>query len=113
MTHALRDNKGKVRLDLIPIVAEYEEAKVWEFGAAKYGEDNWKKLWGPNTINVLSGSMLRHLGEIRQGNLYDEESGLLHAGHIRCNAAMLIYHARLRSEETATIGASKAIDEML
>ena len=59
-------------------------------GAEKYDRNNWKKLWGDQTVEVVMASLLRHAFAIQKGEMLDEESGLPHAAHIRCNAAMLI-----------------------
>ena len=88
--HAKRFNDNKVDLTLLPEVASYEEAKVWMFGERKYGRDNWRTLWGEKTTEVAAASLLRHAIAIASGELYDGESGLPHAAHIRCNAAMIL-----------------------
>lgn len=91
---AKKFNQGKVDLSLLPATACYEEAKAWMFGMDKYGRDNWKKLWGDKTIQVAMGSLLRHAFAILDNEMYDKESGLHHAAHIRCNAAMILEHAK-------------------
>lgn len=89
---ALRFNQDKVDLSLLPVVACYEEAKVWRAGERKYGRDNWKKLWGEDTVNNVTASLLRHAFAMLSGELVDSETGLPHAAHIRCNAAMILEH---------------------
>jgi hypothetical protein len=89
-SNADRFNDGKVDLTLVPTEANKAEARVWGFGADKYGRDNWKKLWGNDTVNVVMASLLRHSYAILEGEINDPESGEQHAAHIRCNAAMLI-----------------------
>lgn len=92
MTKAVKHNQTKVDLSYLPETAVLEECKAWMFGSEKYGRDNWKKLWGKDTINVAMASLLRHSMAITSGELFDEESGLPHAAHIRCNAAMVLEH---------------------
>ncbi len=92
---ASRFNDGKIDLTLLPLIACEEEAKVWAFGAAKYGRDNWRMLWADETINVALASLMRHAFALSNGELNDPESGLPHAAHIRCNAAMLLEYQRL------------------
>jgi hypothetical protein len=95
---AKRDNKDKPDLSLLPAKACFEEARVWGFGAEKYGRSNWRKLWGDSTVDVVMASLLRHAFAILDGELTDKESGLSHAAHIRCNAAMIIeYEEVLRT----------------
>lgn len=83
---ALRDNASKLRYDLIPAKANEEYAKVWTIGATKYEPRNWEK--GMPYTEVIASAM-RHLEAIRLGEDIDPETGLLHAAHLMCNAAML------------------------
>lgn len=76
--------------EYIPEDALLEEAAVWESGAKKYGKHNWEKLWGEDTPHIVMDSLLRHVASIVNGESHDKESGLQHAAHVRCNAAMLI-----------------------
>jgi hypothetical protein len=82
----LRYNFDKLRYDLIPPLANREYAKVWTQALGKYPEGNWEK--GMPWSEVIA-SALRHLEAIRLGEDIDAESGLLHAAHLQCNAAML------------------------
>ena len=91
---ALRFNDGKVDLSLLPIEACREECKVWMKGEEKYGRFNWQKMWGDDTINVVMASLMRHAFAILDGEINDEESGLDHAAHIRCNAAMILEYRK-------------------
>ena len=96
---ALRHNEGKIDYTLLPIDALQAEARVWQMGEAKYGRNNWQKLWAEDTINVVMASMLRHAFAILEGELLDPESGEHHAAHIRCNAAMLIRYYNEHSKK--------------
>ena len=82
----LRHNSDKLRYDLIPPLANREYAKVWTQALGKYPEGNWEK--GMPWTEVIASAM-RHLEAIRLGEDIDIESGLLHAAHLQCNAAML------------------------
>jgi hypothetical protein len=82
----LRYNSDKLRYDLIPPLANREYAKVWTQALGKYPEGNWEK--GMPWTEVIASAM-RHLEAIRLGEDIDAESGLLHAAHLQCNAAML------------------------
>ena len=99
MSDAKRFNKNKADLSLLPKEACEQEARVWMFGEAKYGRDNWQKLWGEDTIRVCSASLLRHAFAIASGELFDKESGLPHAGHVRCNAAMILEYQKKEKEK--------------
>ena len=87
--------------------AEEAEARVWMHGLEKYttyddagnvlvsGRENWTKLWGDDTVLEVMKSILRHVKAIQKGEDLDigpDGSGLLHAAHLRANAAMLIRH---------------------
>ena len=98
---ALRYNAGKVDFTLIPVDAMEEEAKVWAVGEKKYSRNNWEKLWGEDTVRVVTASILRHTMAILRGETRDPETGLLHASHLRCNAAMLIRYNLL--QEAASV----------
>lgn len=85
----LRSNAEKVRVELLVAEALEAEARVWAFGAKKYGDFNWQR--GMKWSTVL-GCLLRHTFAILKGEDVDPESGELHAAHISCNATMLIYY---------------------
>lgn len=87
---AKRFNEGKIDLTLLPTEAMRREAQVWMMGEEKYGRDNWKKLWGEQTVSVCSACALRHILYMLDGNMIDKESGLPHAAHVRCNMAMIL-----------------------
>jgi len=82
----------KPMMALIPAEAEIEEALVWTFGARKYDAYNWTK--GITFQRIISAAK-RHLNAIQSGEDRDTESGLLHAAHVRCCMAMLIYFTKM------------------
>lgn len=75
------------RLDLIPVYAQVEEAKVHGMGAAKYAPYNWRKgyEWG-----LSYGAMQRHLAAFWNGEDRDQESGLPHLAHARWHTGVLL-----------------------
>jgi len=75
------------RLDLIPVLAQVEEAKVHGMGAVKYAPYNWRKgyEWG-----LSYGAMQRHLAAFWNGEDRDPESGLYHLAHARWHTGVLI-----------------------
>jgi hypothetical protein len=90
----IKHDQGKIRMDLLPMDGLLEIAKVLTFGADKYGDRNWEK--GIAT-HRLRGAQLRHDAATEMGELYDEESGLLHTAHKACSALMeLTLHIRAR-----------------
>jgi len=91
---AKRFNTDKIDFTLVPVDALEEEAKVWMMGEKKYGRSNWATLWGDKTVEVVMQSALRHCNAILKGERVDDESGLQHAAHVRCNMAMLVRYFR-------------------
>ena len=65
-----------------------EMAKVLTFGAKKHSANSWQDL--ENGEERYRAALLRHVFAIQRGELYDEESGLLHAAHAETCAAFLI-----------------------
>ena len=98
---ALRYNSGKTDFTLLPVDALEAESNVWMMGMEKYGRNNWEKLWGDETKNVVMQSAMRHMMAILSGEDIDNETGQPHAAHVRCNMAMLIryYNETEKSNE--------------
>ena len=92
---AARFNSGKPKLSLIPMVTLYDEARVWEYGQAKYKAWNWTK---GQSWSVPLECALRHLARWQAGEENDEESGLPHLAHAMCNLRMLTLYAQTYKE---------------
>lgn len=90
-----RFDNGKLRYDLLPVDALERCAQVFTFGAKKYGDRNWER--GMKWSRVL-GSLERHLQEIKKGNDFDKESGLLHIDHVTANALFLSQYYKIFPE---------------
>lgn len=88
--YAARFNQGKPRLNYILRFPKVMEAisRIKELGAAKYGDDNWKKGGKPDTEYI--DSMLRHLTAFMAGEEIDEDSGCCHLGHAIWNLMALL-----------------------
>lgn len=84
----------KPRYELIPPHALDEMVKVLTIGAKKYDDENWRKL--DNLANRYRGALLRHTMAIAQGELYDDETGLLHSAHAMCCTAFLTEYYKLK-----------------
>ena len=74
----LKADEGKLRYDLIPETALEGIATIFTYGSKKYDDNNWKKSTYPSRYYA---AMMRHIQEIRKGNLIDKESGLYHFDH--------------------------------
>lgn len=64
-------------------------AAVLSYGAQKYAEDSWQEV--PDGARRYENALDRHLNEWKAGEDFDKESGLLHLGHIACNALFLCW----------------------
>jgi len=73
---------GKAQLSLLPYGPLGDIAKVLEFGAKKYGRDNWRK---GGDINRFIDAALRHIMAYNEGEDLDPESKLPHMAHAGCN----------------------------
>ncbi|WP_273721794.1 dATP/dGTP diphosphohydrolase domain-containing protein [Bartonella sp. ML71XJBT] len=78
---AHKNDDGKPRVDLIPPLALMEIGRVLEFGAKKYGANNWRNgmHW-----SRFHGAALRHLLAWFGGESKDAESDLSHLAHAAC-----------------------------
>lgn len=85
---ALKFDEGKVDYSLAPGKAIGAVCQALEYGAGKYGRDNYRK---PPTLSPerLKAGVLRHLLQDLGGELLDPESGLPHTYHAAAGLAML------------------------
>ncbi|AUS01813.1 hypothetical protein NVP1293O_25 [Vibrio phage 1.293.O._10N.261.52.E1] len=92
---------GKPRMELLPLEAICEVAKVMTFGANKYTDGGWRHV--DKGIERYKGAMLRHLMQEEFEEL-DNETGELHAAAVACNALFrlqLILDERRNTEHLA------------
>lgn len=85
----LKYDAGKLRYDLYPIDAYEGETKVLTFGAQKYTPNGWRTVEPKSRYYAAA---IRHLNEQikweeagNKGLAIDEESGLPHLDHAKCN----------------------------
>jgi hypothetical protein len=80
-TGAVRDvQSGKGRYDLLPMHALYRIARVFELGALRYKEDNWRQ---GIPLRRYADSAMRHLCKFIQGAT-DEDHAAQAAWNILC-----------------------------
>lgn len=65
-----------------------ELCKVFEHGMKTYGLGNWKEL--EDGKDRLTNAMIRHF--LKEDEVYDEETGLLHAAQVFFNAGGRLYY---------------------
>lgn len=80
----LKLDAGKLRMDLLPPRALESVAAVLTYGAAKYAEENWRKV--ENAGSRYTAAALRHTAATMGPNPVDmdPESGLPHVAHAIC-----------------------------
>lgn len=79
---------GKLRYDLIPPKMMEGLAEVLTFGAAKYGDNNWRAMKEEDLYRTVAATM-RHFEAYRSGEIHDPESGMPHLWHVMANITFL------------------------
>lgn len=90
MGKALRYTEGKPQLAYMLEFGTAMEAlaRIFEFGACKYNDGNWK-LGGKPDREYLN-SLMRHLRKWKSGEEFDADSGCSHLGHAVWNLCALL-----------------------
>ena len=78
---------GKLDWTLLPIESLEEVVKILEFGAGKYGRENWKKV----EVERYEKALLRHITAYWSGQKNDPETNLSHLSHAICNCLFILY----------------------
>lgn len=79
---------GKEPITMVPVEGILGVAKAMQYGAKKYGRDNFR---GGIAHSRLMDAAFRHLLAINRGEDVDSESGLQHAYHAAASVFMLIW----------------------
>lgn len=85
-THFRKYDEGKPQMSLVPRKAKIAIARVMEFGAKKYGRDNWRNC---TDLRRYEDAAARHLDAHMAGELKDGESGMPHLWHALCCLAFI------------------------
>lgn len=80
--------EAKLRPSLLPVEAIIEGVKAMEFGAKKYGRDQWRTIDMAQVEFV--DALERHLIAYKQGEFEATDSKVSHLGHIIANCAILL-----------------------
>jgi len=64
-------------------------AAVLTYGCEKYAEDSWQQV--PNGKARYESALDRHMNAWKDGEKYDEESGLPHLAHAACNMMFVLW----------------------
>ena len=88
----MKYDNGKPSLSLLPVEPVLEVAKVFGFGAEKYGRNNWREDGGETSWLRTYDSIQRHLTSWLNGENLDPESGESHLAHAMCQMLILRQH---------------------
>lgn len=91
MSAGRKDDDGKLRWDLLPLDVVEKLVEIYEFGANKYGENNWRTI--ENGYKRCRAALFRHLTAYDKGEQVDPESGKSHLAHAAWNALSMVYFA--------------------
>ncbi len=86
---AIKHDLEKPKVSFIPREALFEEAKVLEYGAKKYGKNNFKD--GMDWSRLIDASF-RHLLAFANKEDVDQESQLSHLAHVKANMSILLFY---------------------
>ncbi len=89
MTEGKKYDAGKYRHSLLPAGVLKEVIAVMEYGAQKYGENNWQQL--TDGQRRYYDAAMRHLDAWRAGTPVDAESGLHHLAHAMCSLMFIVW----------------------
>ena len=87
LTEGKKNDRGKLRFDLITPEMEEALAEILTHGATKYEDRNWEK--GIKYSRIYA-ALRRHLNAWVRGNIFDRDSNLPHLSHAFCCLAFLI-----------------------
>lgn len=88
---AIKKDKGKPELGLIPQDALIEIAQALMFGKTRYGAHNWTK--GMDWHRLVD-AFYRHVGAWKEGEDCDKESSVSHLAHAACCIMFLIVYQK-------------------
>ncbi len=86
---ATKHDSEKPKVSFIPKEGLFEEARVLEYGAEKYGKNNFKD--GMDWSRLIDASF-RHLIAFASKEDVDQESKLSHLAHIKANMSILLFY---------------------
>jgi len=87
--NAVKYDAGKPPMSMLPGAALEAVALVLDFGAHKYGRDNWRNGF---SYSRLMDAAVRHLYTFQEGEDNDPETGLSHIAHASCCLLFLLHY---------------------
>lgn len=92
-----KDDSGKPQVTLFPWGGVEDVTRVMEFGAEKYGRENWMLGFAPHRLEDALG---RHVVAWLAGEECAADSRLSHVAHIAANALMILALRKLKPAVT-------------
>ena len=96
LKEASKFDDRKLRMSLFPPDVLNQICEVLEFGAAKYGDNNWRK--GMEWTRLYDAAQ-RHLQAWLQNEDLDKESNINHLAHACCNLVFLLNYVNSQKGE--------------
>lgn len=90
----MKFDSDKAPLALIPPEVLPEIAKIFGFGAEKYGVNNWRRDSDKTEWSRTYSSIQRHLNAWLSGEDNDPESGMSHLAHATTQLMILMVHTK-------------------
>lgn len=97
-----KDDLGKPKMSLLSQRRALEEVtRVLEFGAERYGKENWRHVAPERYEDAITRHVLDYNGQRGEGvlNPRDADSGYLTLAHLVCDA-LFVLEMRLKAIET-------------
>ena len=92
----MKDQNKKNKYSILPIKMLEALSEVLTFGAEKYSPDNYKD----EPVEGYIDSMFRHYVAWKNGEYYDDESGLPHLYHMFANAGFIVCLEEMNRENS-------------
>lgn len=97
----VKADTGKLRYSLLPWLGVDEVVHVLEHGAAKYGEENWRKV--DDARRRYLDAALRHIREDMRGGTLDGDSGRRTLAHAVASLLFVLELDELADQQMATL----------
>lgn len=100
-TEGLKFDAKKPLAACLPACALIEIAKVFTFGAKKYGRNNWQYV--ENLEERYQDALMRHTYEYLDNYKYDKETGLHVLAHMGANVLILLANEIMKERENEKV----------
>jgi hypothetical protein len=90
MMEGKKHDQDKPDWTLLPFRSLLPVIRVMQFGAGKYGRDNWRQV--QDIKRRYLAAAFRHLSAYSDGEKVDQESGESHLAHAVCCLLFLLWY---------------------